>query len=163
LDTPSGNLLWKSSEPVEAAVLRFAPVCSPEHLCKANILNWVRTHQSVLRISHIFLLAAVMSLLAFVILSRRSWCSSSSALKASNMGINGDVAISVIPNASSADRLIFIVIEFAKYEWGWIADDMEVAALTEIMPYLRVVRHSSTCVFFFVFIYEGSLRISKGE
>ena len=59
-----------------------------------------RVETSSVSISHTLLLAAVMSLLAFVILSRRSWCSSSSALKASNMGINGDF---FSPKASSAD------------------------------------------------------------
>jgi hypothetical protein len=40
--------------------------------------------------THIFLLAAVISREAFMIRSLRSWCSSSSVRKVSNMGMNGD-------------------------------------------------------------------------
>ncbi len=42
------------------------------------------------RLAHIFLLSAVMSLEALMIRSRRSWCSSSSLRKVSNIGMKGD-------------------------------------------------------------------------
>lgn len=41
--------------------------------------------------AHIFLLAAVMSRDALITRSRRSWCSSSSALNTSNIGMYGDL------------------------------------------------------------------------
>ena len=42
--------------------------------------------------SHIFLLSAVMSLETLIIRSRRSWCSSSSLRKVSNIDMKGDAA-----------------------------------------------------------------------
>ncbi len=43
--------------------------------------------------AHIFLLKAVMSREALMIRSLRSWCSSSSLRKTSNMGMNGDATL----------------------------------------------------------------------
>ena len=42
------------------------------------------------QLAHIFLLSAVMSLEALMIRSRRSWCSSSSLRKVSNIDMKGD-------------------------------------------------------------------------
>ena len=42
-------------------------------------------------LAHIFLLKAVMSRDAFIMRSRRSWCSSSSRRKVSNMGMKGEM------------------------------------------------------------------------
>ena len=42
------------------------------------------------RLAHIFLLSAVMSLEALMIRSRRSWCSSNSRRNVSNMDMKGD-------------------------------------------------------------------------
>ena len=49
-----------------------------------------RNSYACVQFAHIFLLSAVMSLEALMIRSRRSWCSSNSLRKVSNMGMKGD-------------------------------------------------------------------------
>ena len=49
-----------------------------------------RSSYAYVRLAHIFLLSPVMSLEALMIRSRRSWCSSNSLRKVSNIGMKGD-------------------------------------------------------------------------
>lgn len=56
--------------------------------------------------AHIFLLKAVMSREALMMRSLRSWCSSSSLRKTSNMGMNGDVTDVSLLGLPSWERFI---------------------------------------------------------
>ena len=49
-----------------------------------------RNSCACVQLAHIFLLSAVMSLEALMIRSRRSWCSSNSLRKVSNIDMKGD-------------------------------------------------------------------------
>lgn len=68
-----------------------------------------RAYEDFIRLVYIFFEAAVTSRDALIILSRRSWCSSSSARKVSNMGMNGDEAAADVsfslPDISPWERL----------------------------------------------------------
>ena len=78
-----------------------------------------RSSYACVRLAHIFLLSPVMSLEALTIRSRRSWCSSNSLRKLSNIDMKGDAGGD---DASSlAGRCL----------WSVIVDQLLVVILTE--------------------------------
>ena len=77
-------------------------------------ISWwkYKRHDSLVcvQLAHIFLLSAVMSLEALMIRSRRSWCSSTSLRKVSNIDMKGDAggAAASSPPASRCFRSVIL-------------------------------------------------------
>lgn len=73
-----------------AALVEEVVVTAVTRKCLHGVSSQIRRRELYLYSAHIFLLAAVMSRDALMTRSRLSWCSSSSARKASNIGMKGE-------------------------------------------------------------------------
>lgn len=74
-------------------------------------------HPFGMGVAHVFLLRAVMSLDALTILSRRSWCSSSSLRKVSKTAMNGETGVGGSA-VSSSGRGCLMPAMVARMWWG---------------------------------------------
>ena len=69
-----------------------------------------RSCYACVQLAHIFLLSPVMSLEALMIRSRRSWCSSNSVRKVSNIGMKGDAG-GAAASSMAEDRLWSVIVD----------------------------------------------------